>query len=183
MNTATNVSTGKPAVAGAIYVEASSTAALPTSADGTITGFTSLGFVSEDGLVNANTFESTPIKDWSGSTVLTIDGNFVDDFRFTLIEALNVDVLKEIYGADNVTGTLSTGITVNAKAAQHASKKWIVDMIMRDGALKRICLPNAAISRVGEISYANNSAVGYAVTLTAMPDTSGNTHYEYIKRA
>lgn len=180
-NTATNVTTGKPAVAGAIYVESSGTASLPTSADGAITGFTSLGFVSEDGMVNANTFDSTPVKDWGGSTVLTIEDNYTDTFQFTLLEALNVDVLKEIFGASNVTGTLSTGITVNAKPSQHSSKKWIVDMVMRNNVLKRICLPAAAISAVGEVTYANSDAVGYNVTLTAMPDASGNTHYEYIK--
>lgn len=181
-NTATNVSTGKPNTAGAIYVESASTSSLPTSADGAITGFTALGFVSEDGVVNANTFDSTDVKDWGGSTVLTIEDNYTDTFQFTLLETLNVDVLKEVFGAANVSGTLATGVTVKATPTQHATKKWIIDMVMRGGVLKRICLPAAAISAVGEVTYAGTDAVGYNITLTAMPDASGNTHYEYIKK-
>lgn len=180
-NTATNVTAGKPAVAGAIYVESSSSATLPTSATTSLTGFTSLGFVSEDGLTNANTFDSEGIKEWGGSTVLTIENNYEDTFSFTLIESLNVDVLKEVFGASNVSGTLSTGITVNVKPEQHATKKWVVDMIMRNGVLKRICIPAGAISSLAEVAYKNDEAVGYEVTLTCMADASGVTHYEYIK--
>lgn len=181
MNTATNVSTGKPGVAGSIYVETSSSASLPTGTDSTLTGFTSLGFVSEDGLTNANTFDSTPIKEWGGATVLTIDDNYEDAFRFTLIEALNVAVLKEVFGSANVSGALDTGISVSVKPGQHETKKWVFDMIMRNGVLKRICIPAGSISSVSEIAYNNTSAVGYEVTVTAMADSSGHTHYEYIK--
>lgn len=181
-NTATNVTAGKPAVAGAIYVESASTSSLPTSAEATITGFTSLGFVSEDGVTNTNTFASEVVKDWSGAAVLTIENDYEDTFQFTLLEALNVDVLKEVFGAANVTGTLATGITVNVTPSQHASKKWIIDMVMRDNVLKRICIPVGTISAVEEIVYKNDEAVGYNVTLTAMADTAGKTHYEYIKK-
>lgn len=180
-NTATNVTTGKPAVAGAIYVQSASTASLPTSATATITGFTSLGFVSEDGLTNNNSFTSEKIKEWGGADVLTIEGEYTDTFTFTLIEALNVDVLKEVFGSANVSGTLATGIEVNAKPAMHDSKKWIIDMVMRNNVAKRICIPVGAISEVAEIAYRNDEAVGYQITLTCMADTTGNTHHEYIQ--
>lgn len=180
-NTATNVTTGKPAVAGAIYVQTTSSASLPTSAETTLTGFTSLGFVSEDGLTNSNTFDSNAIKEWGGADVLTLESGYSDTFKFTLIEALNVDVLKEVFGATNVSGTLATGITINAKPTMHDSKKWVIDMIMRNGVLKRICIPAGAISEVGEIAYKNDDAVGYEITVTCMADSTGATHYEYIK--
>ena len=181
-NTVTNVSAGKPKVGGAINV-ADTSATLPTTVSAALTGFTALGYVSEDGLTNQNTIESEDIKAWGGDTVLVIQTEKTDTFGLTLIEVLNVDVLKIVFGDTNVTGTLADGITVNVNATELPEKAWVIDMVMRGGALKRIVIPRAKVSEIGEVSYTDNEAVGYELTLTALPDASGNTHYEYIKAA
>lgn len=179
-NTAANVSVGKPKTGGALNVGPLS-ATLPTSTSDTLTGFTSLGYISDDGLVNSNSPESDQIKAWGGDIVQTVQTSKEDTFKFTLIEALNVDVLKEVYGASNVTGTLSTGVTVSAKNEELPARAWVVDMVMNGGAAKRVVIPNGKISGVGEISYKDNEAVGYEITINAFPDSDGVTHYEYIK--
>lgn len=181
-NTVTNVSAGKPKVGGAINV-ADTNATLPTTVNAALTGFTALGYVSEDGLTNQNTIESEDIKAWGGDTVLVIQTEKTDTFGLTLIEVLNVDVLKIVFGDTNVTGTLADGITVNVNATELPEKAWVIDMVMRGGALKRIVIPRAKVSEIGEVTYTDNEAVGYELTLTALPDASGNTHYEYIKAA
>lgn len=179
-NNSAHVTVGKPKVGGAIFWAPLGTE-LPTDAKTALNAaFANLGYISEDGLVNSNSPESDDIKAWGGSTVLTTQTGKTDTFQFTMIEALSVAPLRLVYGAANVTGDLSTGITIKANDTQQDSGCLVIDMIMRGGVLKRIVLHSAAVSEVGDISYTDSDAVGYQTTLTASPDTTGNTHYEYI---
>lgn len=180
MVTVDNVTYGKPAVGGAVYSAPAGTA-LPTDATTALAAaYKSLGYISEDGLTNENSPESENIKAWGGDTVLTVQTGKEDSFGYTLIEVLNIDVLKEIYGAANVSGTLATGISIAANSTELEEHVIVIDMILKNGCLKRIVIPKAKVSEVGEITYADGDAVGYETTIMALPDDSGNTHYEYI---
>lgn len=179
MAKAKNVTAAKPKVGGAVW-RAPAGSKLPKNAvDALDTVFKSLGYISEDGLTNANSPSSEDTSAWGGDTVLSTQGERPDTFKFTLIEAMNPDALAAVYGDNNVSGTLETGITVKANSDEQQDCSWVVDMVMKNNALKRIVIPDAAVSAVGDIVY-SNGAVGYNTTITAVPDTEGNTHYEYI---
>ena len=177
--TATNVSVGKPKAAGGIFVDTpggtlptDATSALPVTAVG-------LGYVSDAGLVNGVEINTEDVVAWGGDTVLTIRTSRSETFSWTFIET-NAAVMKEVYGPDNVTGTDGTGLTVLHNNKELPSRVYIFEVLMTGNRVKRIVVPNAKITSVGDVSYVDGEPIGYEVTLGAFPDASGNTAYEYV---
>lgn len=180
MNDANNVTVGKPKVGGSIFRAPLGTA-LPTDAKMQLNeNFKNLGYASDAGLVNSNTSESQNIKAWGGDTVANPQGSKTDTFKFTLIEALNIETLKSVYGDVNVTGDLESGIAIKSNNEEKESCSWVFEMVLKGGILKRIVVPNAAVTSVGDVTYADGSAIGYETTIAAVPDSTGAYHYEYM---
>ena len=178
-----NVTAAKPKVGGAIYAAPVGTT-LPTDVTTALdAAFKELGYVSEDGVTNSNSPESDVVKAWGGDTVLTLLTSKDDKFAFTLIEVLNLDVLKLVYGETNVTGSLAAGVTITANSKELEDHALVIDMVMKGGVLKRVVIPQAKVSEIGDIVYSDSDAVGYETTLQCYNDAAGNTHYEYIKSA
>nr|DAG27037.1 MAG TPA: tail protein [Caudoviricetes sp.] len=183
MANAKNVTAAKPKVGGAVFRAPLGTT-LPTDATTALNeAFKSLGYISQNGLVNSNSPSNTSESAWGGDTVLNTQGEKADTFKFTLIEATDVEVLKAVYGDDNVSGTLEAGISVQSNAEENVPCSWVVEMLLKNNTKKRIVVPNAAVTEVGDITYADNTAVGYETTISAVPDENGQSHYEYIMAA
>lgn len=178
-----NVTAGKPKVGGAVFRAVAGTTPPTDATTSLASAFKDLGYCSEDGLVNSNSPSVTDIKAWGGDTVLTIQEEKPDTFKVTLIEVLNPEVIKAVYGSTNVTGALGTGLTVKANATEPEEGVWAVEMVLNSNTVKRVVIPKGKISEIGDISYTDSDAVGYEITITALPDSSGNTHYEYIKQS
>ena len=180
MPSSSNVSAGKPKVTGAIFMAPIGTTLPTDSTTSLAAGFVELGYASDAGVVNSESRETETIKAWGGDTVLKPFTGKEDTFKFTLIEALNIDALKLVYGESNVSGALSTGITIKSAAEDLESHSFVIEMVL-NGAIKRIVIPSAKVTEVGDITYADGEAIGYDTTLSCVPDSAGGTHYEYIK--
>lgn len=181
-NTATNVSTGKPNIAGAVYVGKKGTATVPTgSTVASDSNFTCLGYVSEDGLENANEMDVSAIKAWGGMIVYRSLTELNDEFSLTLIESENVDVLKAVYGEANVTTGSDDEIIVDVKADNPEEQIWVFELELRGGKTKQIVIPSGAVTSREAITYNDSDAIGYGITVSAYPDSTGSSHKEYIK--
>lgn len=177
-----NVTAGKPKVSGHVFRAPIGTA-IPTDAVTALNqAFVDLGYISEDGLTNANSPETETILAWGGTPVLHTTTSKDDTFTATFISSMNPEVLKMVYGDENVTGTdVATGITVAANAKDLTDYIYVIEMIAKGNVAHRVVLPSAKPTEIGEISYTDSEAVGYEVTLGCTADASGNTHYEYFQ--
>lgn len=180
-NNVENVSAGKPKIGGAVYRAPAGTT-LPTDATSDLpSAFEALGYVSEDGVSNANSRDIDNIKAWGGDTVLVVQTSKNDEFKFKLVEALNAAVLKAVHGSTNVSGNLTDGMTVLANAIEVEEAVWVIDMLLKRSICKRIVIPCGKVTEVEDVVYSDSEPIGYGVTLSCLPDLSGNSHYEYIQ--
>jgi len=179
MPNANNVSTGKPRTAGAIFRAPHGTV-LPSDAASELNeAFKELGFVSDAGVSNTNSGENDEFYAWGGSPVGEAETEKTDTWKFKLIEALNPEVLKAVYGEANVT-VEGRNVSIKAGATDKTPASYVIDMVMK-GALKRVVLPIATLVELAEIVYKDDETVGYEITLGAKDDGKGFTHYEYIQ--
>lgn len=181
-NVKTNVSVVKPKVGGAIWVAvAGDSTTLPTSVDADLDeDFKCLGYISEDGVIITPAGAGDYIKDWGGDNLLP-NGESLDQIKFKLLEVLNIDVLKFVFGASNVTGSsLATGVSVKHSDAPRDNYSIVIDTVLT-GTYARFVIPNGSINTIGDIVLKKNEAMGYDLTLDAVRDESGVGYIDYYK--
>ncbi len=182
VNNVNNVTYGKPKVGGSVFVAPTGTT-LPTDATTVLdAAFKNAGYCSDDGIENEYKIDTENVKAWGGDVVLVADKGREDKFAFTLIETLKDEALKIVFGDSNVTGDLSSGIGVNISAYDLVPHAYVFELIAKGGILHRIVVPNATLSDLDKITYKDNAAVGFGITLTASADKNGKTHYEYYSK-
>ena len=177
--TATNVSTGKPKVGGAIFNAPIGTT-LPTDATTDLPdAFVCVGHISDDGVDNEQELTTNDIKAWGGTIVLNALTEFKDNFKFKMIESKNANALKAYYGDTNVTVAGSGAVTVNVGAFEMPERVWAIETALRSGVKRRLVIPNGQVTARDAISYKDEDPIAYGVTVTATADSTGSTHKEY----
>lgn len=169
-----------PATAGSIHV-APTGSTLPTTASATLdAAFKDLGYVSDAGVTRTLSLDSETVKEWGGSVVLALGTGKTEEFKFTLLDVTEEEVMKLVY--NTVTKTTGANPTISATqgADSRTPKSFVIDMVLADSQIQRIVVPKGLVTSVGDIQYVMNAAVGFELTITAMADDSGNTSYDYI---
>ena len=167
------------ATGGIAYAPISSSVTLPTDATAQLgSGFVTVGLVDEEG-VKFNEEHSTEDKrEWGGNVVRTVETDFKATLAFNLLESTKAEVLKLVYGDENVTITAGK-VTVKHKAGLPPRRAFAITI--KDGEkLRRFVVPNGQIAVSGEISLVRNDIIKYACTVTAFADETGVPVYDYV---
>lgn len=171
---ADNISIVRPVVDGAAWC-ADASAATPSGATAELTGFTSLGWLSEDGITMTISKETQDLKGFGGDTALTIQTSHDVEFKFKPME-WNEKVAAEMFGESNVTGS---GEAVKVTGDDLPSRKYVFDMRGRNKELIRVVVPNCKVTAIGEMPFKHNEPMAAEFTLKAFPDADGVKVYIY----
>lgn len=174
------VTTAKPRVAGVLYVAPYGTA-IPTDATTDLSSaFVSLGGLSEDGIENSDEINMNDYKDFAGDVVLSSLDEHTDTRTYGLIEYKNENVLKAIYGEDNVTVDSSNDtISIASTSDEPEPMVWVEEVILADNTLKRTVIPKGIITERDTISFKRDELVKFDITVTCHA-VDGVTHYDYL---
>ena len=173
--TAANVRVG---VTGAVYVAPIATA-LPTDATTALANdYDDVGFIHEDGVTETQDTDTEDIKAWqNGATVRKVQTSHDLMYQFTMLET-NATVLEEYYG-DFTEGAASADDVVEITGEELPNRRWVLSVV--DGLeVIRIVVPDGQITERGDVTYANNEAIGREVTITCYPDSTGVKAYVYM---
>lgn len=176
-NTAANVVSGKPLATGGILRAPLGSTAPTGAAIAPDAAFLALGYVGEDGVTETQDRSTDKIKAWGGDTVKIVQTEHSVQYKFTLIETLNVQVLKAVHGESNVTTTAATATTgtvqkvlLTSSQLEHAS--YVIEV--KDGDARiRIYISDGQITEVGDVTYSDADVIGYEVTVECFPDVNG----------
>lgn len=172
----TDAAAVRVAVTGAVYVAPTGSTA-PTDATTALdAAWKSVGYISEDGVVESNDTENEEVKAWQNSDIVrkTITKNETM-YQFTMIET-NAESLGLFYG--KTIAALDTSHTIGGLSAGRISL--VIDVIDGTQTVRRF-VPSAEVTERGEVNLTASEAMGYDVTVTAYPDNgiggSVEVHY------
>lgn len=169
-----NIAIVRPVVNGAAWC-ADQSATTPAGASDALTGFNSLGWLTEDGISMSVNRETTDLKGFGGDTALTLQTSHDVEFTFTPME-WNETVAKELFGPENVT---SSAAVVKVNGEMLPMRKYVFDMRGRNKQLIRVVVPNCQITSMGEFPFKHDEPMAAEFTLKALPDATGTKVYIY----
>lgn len=185
-NNVRNVVAGRPMASGGVWRGPLGTPLPEDETTALDSALRPAGYIGEDGLSETQDRSTEKIRAWGGNTVKVVQTEFGLTYQFTFIESVNGDVLRAVYGPDNVATTAATkdsgtkhAVTVTADQLPH--EVYVFDVMDGDARI-RIAVPDGQITEVGDITYADGEVVGYQVTVEAFPSDiiDGGNAVKYI---
>lgn len=179
-----NVFAAMPRATGALLRGKKGGGTLPTSAKDDITGpayqwLIDQGYIGEDGFTQSESRDTDKKKAFGGKVVKVLQTDYSLTIQFAFLESINAEVLKSIYGEENVEVRPDGEIVVhkNSKQSPHAS--WVIDVYDGD-ALNRSTIADGQITEIDDIVKVHSDTIMYTVTMECFEDENGDNMVEYF---
>lgn len=185
-NDSANVFAAMPAVTGALLRAVLGTAMPPSARTdlSAVTAWKDQGYIGEDGFTQSESRDTEKKKAFGGSVVKVLQTDYGVTIQFAFLESTNAEVLKSIYGPDNVViGTTldENEIVVHKNKMQSPHAAWIVDVVDGD-TLIRTAIADGQITEVDDIVKVHSDTIMYTVTMECFEDANGDNLVEYIAK-
>jgi hypothetical protein len=180
-----NVYAAEPLATGSCLVAPLGTPGPTSATDPLDAAFVDLGHIGEDGFTETQERSVDKKKNFGGATVKILQTDYVHTFKFVLLESLNADVLKAVYGEANVTitaanGTHGTQVEVHKNPRKLPKLTWVIDTTDSElDAFYRNFIPVGQIITVSDVVIVHTDTIEYEVELEAFADDTGNHVYTY----
>ncbi|CAB0628032.1 hypothetical protein [Corynebacterium diphtheriae] len=166
-----NAFVANPPIDGGVYFNAPLGAKLPTTADEALDSkFVDHGAVGEDGFNVNPKRESSTEKMFGGEDWVDIQTSYTEEATITLLEDDNINVIKSIYGDENVVETPADSNNGLRRTIYHTQKRLpIKSHVLKavDGEKRKvIVIPRGRISSVEKTADVHSASTKYNVTIT-----------------
>lgn len=151
---------------------------LPTDAIADLdAAFNGLGFTGEEGFVVSQNRSTEDKRAYGGDVVYSLQTEYGVSVQVTVYESQNAEVLRTVFGDDNVDVAGGT-TTVRYNKRRLPRSVFVSDHITDQGLLRQV-IPVGQVTEVGDITLVHTDILMYQLTITAYPDAEGNYMYEY----
>lgn len=138
---------------------------------------TDIGWISDDGITESNSADTTEIKGWQGGqTVRKVISSSEVTYKFTAIETSKT--VLELYHKGSKVVTTSGKSVLAVKAPGPDRRQFGFDVIDGDSHV-RIVVPDGEVTETGDITYKGDEAIAYELTVTAYPGPDGTVAIKY----
>lgn len=146
-----------------------------------------LGHIGEDGVTETKDRTIDRRRNWGGDVVKVLQTEYTQTYKWTFLESLNADVLKMVYGDDNVDIDIGADGALNAVVRKNKRKlkrrTWCIDSIDTElDANYRDWIIQGQIVETGDVTLVHSDVIAYDVTVEAFPDPAGDNAIQWIHK-
>lgn len=172
----------RPKVSGSVFVASKGTAIPSTVTAEDPTGFTTLGWLSDDGIKMKADRSVTDLKGFGGDVIKTITEAHDLSFTFTPVE-VNAEVLKKQFGESNVkTNTDGSVKSFDITGGELDPFAMCIELVCDNGDLLRIGCANCKVTSTGDFALSSKDPMASEWTVKAYPDENGKKAQAYIAK-